>query len=55
MSTSTTDVLVIGAGPTGLTMATLLAHSGVNVRTIDKKSGPSQETRAIAVHAKTLV
>ncbi len=54
MATSTTDVLIIGAGPTGLTMATLLAHSGVKVRILDKKVGLSKETRAIAVHAKTL-
>ena len=54
MATTTTDVLIIGAGPTGLTMATLLAHSGVKVRILDKKVGLSHETRAIVVHAKTL-
>ena len=54
MTTTTTDVLVVGAGPTGLTMANLLARSGVSFRILDKKSGPSEETRAVVVHAKTL-
>ena len=39
--TTTTDVLVIGAGPTGLTMANLLTRSGVNVRILDKKLEPT--------------
>ncbi|GCE21093.1 FAD-binding monooxygenase [Dictyobacter kobayashii] len=47
-------MLVIGAGPTGLTMANLLTRSGVKVRILDKKAGPTQETRAIVVHAKIL-
>ncbi len=50
----TTDVLIIGAGPTGLTMANVLVRSGVNVRILDKKAGPALESRALVVHAKTL-
>ncbi|GCE07476.1 FAD-dependent monooxygenase [Dictyobacter aurantiacus] len=50
----TTDVLVVGAGPTGLTMANLLQRGGVRVRIVDKKDGPTVESRALVVHARTL-
>lgn len=51
---TTTDVLVVGAGPTGLIMANILARSGIHVRILDKRSGPTTETRAVVVHAKIL-
>ncbi|WP_236022975.1 FAD-dependent monooxygenase [Dictyobacter formicarum] len=35
-------------------MANLLTRSGVKVRIVDKKDGPTEETRAVVVHAKTL-
>jgi 2-polyprenyl-6-methoxyphenol hydroxylase-like FAD-dependent oxidoreductase len=49
-----TDVLVVGAGPTGLTMAAELAARGVACRIIDKAPARSQYTRALVVQAKTL-
>ena len=52
--TTTKDVLIAGAGPTGLTMANVLARSGVSFRVLDKKAGPVEETRALVMHAKTL-
>jgi 2-polyprenyl-6-methoxyphenol hydroxylase-like FAD-dependent oxidoreductase len=48
------DVLVVGAGPAGLTMANVLARKDVRFRIIDKKGGPVEESRALVVHAKTL-
>ncbi len=52
--TTHTDILIIGAGPTGLTAATLLARYGVDFRIIEKKSGPTTQSRALGVQARTL-
>jgi 2-polyprenyl-6-methoxyphenol hydroxylase-like FAD-dependent oxidoreductase len=49
-----TDVLVVGAGPTGLMLANQLGRRGVRVTIIDRHSGPAQQSRAMAVHARTL-
>jgi 2-polyprenyl-6-methoxyphenol hydroxylase-like FAD-dependent oxidoreductase len=49
-----TDVLVVGAGPTGLMLANQLARRGIRFEIIDRHSGPAQQTRAMAVHARTL-
>ncbi|UJR85007.1 FAD-dependent oxidoreductase [Sandaracinus amylolyticus] len=49
-----TDVLVVGAGPTGLTMACELARRGLAVRVIDRAAAASTHSKAIAVHARTL-
>ena len=48
------SILIIGAGPTGLTAATLLARYGVSFRIIDQKSGPTDQSRALGVQARTL-
>src|ERR1700733_11690464 len=48
------DVLIIGAGPTGLVLALWLTKQGVGVRIIDKTAGPGTTSRALAVHARTL-
>ena len=48
------QVLVVGAGPTGLVLALSLARRGVAVRIIDQASGPGQTSRAMVVHARTL-
>ena len=50
----TSDVLVVGAGPTGLMMATLLRRAGVAVRIVDKGEQQAHESRAFAVHAKSM-
>ncbi len=48
------DVLVVGAGPTGLVLAVWLVHLGVRPRIIDKTDGPGTTSRAVAVQARTL-
>ncbi|WP_459958593.1 FAD-dependent monooxygenase [Nocardia sp. IFM 10818] len=48
------DVLVAGAGPSGLCAALLLAQNGVRVRVLDPKHGPVEQARAAIVHARTL-
>ncbi|GAB3854030.1 NAD(P)/FAD-dependent oxidoreductase [Micromonospora andamanensis] len=49
-----TDVLVVGAGPTGLTAALTLARRGVEVTVVDKRETPAVTSRAAVVHAYTL-
>ncbi|MDL5365428.1 FAD-dependent oxidoreductase [Xanthomonas sp. NCPPB 2654] len=48
------EVLIVGAGPTGLTLALWLTRQGVAVRLIDKSAGPGETSRAMAVQARTL-
>jgi 2-polyprenyl-6-methoxyphenol hydroxylase-like FAD-dependent oxidoreductase len=49
-----TDVLIVGAGPTGLMLANQLARRGVHTQIIDRHGGPARETRALGVQARTL-
>ena len=48
------DVLIIGAGPTGLVLALWLTKLGAKVRIIDKTAEPGTTSRALAVQARTL-
>lgn len=48
------DVLVVGAGPTGLMAANLLARSGVRVRIVERRPEATRESRAFAVQARSL-
>ena len=48
------DVLIIGAGPTGLVLALWLSKLGIRVRIVDKTSAPGTTSRALAVQARTL-
>ncbi len=54
LAESETQVLVVGAGPTGLTMAAELAARGVGCRIIDKAPVRSNRSRALVVQARTL-
>jgi 2-polyprenyl-6-methoxyphenol hydroxylase-like FAD-dependent oxidoreductase len=48
------DVLVAGAGPTGLLLAGDLARAGVRCAILERRTEESNLTRAFAVHARTL-
>lgn len=50
----TTDVLIVGAGPTGLVLALWLTQQGIGVRIIDKAARPGTTSRALGVQARTL-
>jgi 2-polyprenyl-6-methoxyphenol hydroxylase-like FAD-dependent oxidoreductase len=49
-----TAVLIVGAGPTGLMLANQLGRRGVRAMIVDRHAGPAQQTRAMAVQARTL-
>jgi 2-polyprenyl-6-methoxyphenol hydroxylase-like FAD-dependent oxidoreductase len=52
---SISDVIVVGAGPTGLLLAGDLARAGVGVTVLERRAaGVSNLTRAFGVHARTL-
>src|SRR5262245_36789023 len=48
------EVLIVGAGPTGLGLAPGLPRRGIGVRIVDQMSGPATTSRAVAVQARTL-
>ena len=49
-----TDVLVVGAGPTGLVAALSLAEAGLSVQVIDEEWRPAGHSYALALHARSL-
>jgi len=49
-----TDVLIVGAGPSGLMMAAQLLRYGIAPMIIDAKAGPDRTSKAIAIHARSL-
>lgn len=48
------DVLIVGAGPTGLALAAQLSAFGTSFRIIDRRQSPGTESRAIAIQPRTL-
>lgn len=51
---ATEDVLIVGAGPTGLVMALWLAKLGVRARIVDRAPRAGTTSRAVGVQARTL-
>lgn len=49
-----TDVLVVGAGPTGLTLALQARAHGARVRVVDRRPEAFRPSRALILHARTL-
>src|SRR5437879_7994784 len=54
MAESALPVLVVGAGPTGLTLANELARHGVRPRIVDREPAPATTSRALVVQPRTL-
>ena len=48
------SVIIVGAGPTGLTLAAELASLGIHTRVIEKRSSPSPYSRAFGILPRTL-
>jgi 2-polyprenyl-6-methoxyphenol hydroxylase-like FAD-dependent oxidoreductase len=48
------DVLVVGAGPTGLALAAALATAGIRPRVVDRALDRAHESRALAIQPRTL-
>src|SRR5215472_12475597 len=53
-ATFDSDVLIAGAGPTGLVLALCLARRGIRVSILDRTAAPGTTSRALAVQARTL-
>ena len=47
-------IIIVGAGPVGLVAACELARRTVPFRIIDQRPGPTDESRAVVVHARSL-
>lgn len=54
MPEQTSDVLIVGAGPTGLTLAIELHRLGLSVRLVDKAAHGARWSQALIVQARTL-
>src|SRR4026207_2016354 len=53
-TTSEVPVLIVGGGAVGCVLSMELARRGVEYRCIERNPGPGRESRAIAMHARTV-
>jgi len=53
-TTIKTDVIVVGAGPTGLSLACQLTRHGIDFVVVEKNEGVTPYSKALGVHARTL-
>lgn len=53
-ATTAVDVLVVGAGPTGLTLALQAHDHGARVRIVERRPGAFRPSRALILHPRTL-
>ena len=54
VETQEVDILIVGAGPAGLTLATALRKLGLSPLVIDRQAEGANTSRAAVVHARTL-
>src|ERR1700733_267593 len=54
MTTKYNDIIIVGAGPTGLMMANQLTRFGIDYIILDQKSGPTDQSRALVVHSRSM-
>ena len=48
------DIVVVGAGPTGLALALQAHDHGARVRVVERRAEPFRPSRALIVHPRTL-
>ena len=53
-TTIKTDVIIVGAGPTGLSLACQLTRYGIDFVVVEKNAGVTPYSKALGVHARTL-
>jgi flavin-dependent dehydrogenase len=52
--TRSCDVAIVGAGPTGLTLANLLGQAGISVVLVERNEGTVREPRAVSIDDEAL-
>lgn len=54
MAIVSSDIIILGAGPTGLMLANQLTRFGVDFIILDQKSGPTDQSRALVVQTRSM-